>query len=62
METVNKIISRNNSFPRVHMTFEYWLHFVYGYSPWEYDEHIQKLKIAYKQIHWSKYINTGNKQ
>ena len=57
-----QIQPRLDSFPSVHMTFEHWVHFVYGYSHTEYDEHIQKLKIAYDKIIWSKAINTTSKQ
>ena len=46
-------MNRRDSFPSVHMTCEQWLQSVYGYEPWEYDEHIPQLAIAYKKIIWS---------
>ena len=59
---MEQIQPRLDSFPAVHMTFELWVNYVYGYSHTEFDEHIQKLKIAYDQIEWSKAINTNSKQ
>ena len=56
-----QIQSRLDSFPAVHMTFEHWVHFVYGYSHTEFDEHIQDLKQQYDKIFWSKHINTDSK-
>lgn len=56
-----QVQSRLDSFPAVHMTFESWVRFCYGYEPWEYDEHIHPLKIAYTKIFWSKHINTDSK-